>query len=196
MQICFLTSCTPVLRKFITLLHIFFDRSLWLLATLTTACKLQICSEFGLQNGTTYNSYIVEGDKLAVIDASHEKFRDLYLAALKEEIDPSNIDYILANHTEPDHSGLIPDLLNLAPDAVVVGSKVCIQFLQSLMLRPFKSMVVKVNFSPSSTFLVVFYALRMRRVHSCSTLHQVLLLLDLNNLVFSLEARVAEIALF
>lgn len=104
----------------------------------------QHCSEFGLQNGTTYNSFIIEGDKLAVVDASHEKFRDLYLSALKEEIDPSNIDYILANHTEPDHSGLIPDLLDLAPDAVVVGSKVCIQFLQNLMNRPFKSKVVKV----------------------------------------------------
>lgn len=104
----------------------------------------QHCSEFGLQNGTTYNSFIIEGDKLAVVDASHEKFRDLYLSALKEEIDPSNIEYILANHTEPDHSGLIPDLLDLAPDAVVVGSKVCIQFLQNLMNRPFKSKVVKV----------------------------------------------------
>jgi flavorubredoxin len=56
----------------------------------------QHCSEFGLQNGTTYNSFIIEGDKLAVVDASHEKFRDLYLSALKEEIDPSNIEYILA----------------------------------------------------------------------------------------------------
>lgn len=99
--------------------------------------------EFGLQNGTTYNSYVIEADKLTVIDASHEKFRELYMAAIKNEIDVSNIDYIVANHTEPDHSGLIPDLLELAPNAVVVGSKVCIQFLQNLVLRPFKSQVVK-----------------------------------------------------
>lgn len=99
--------------------------------------------EFGLQNGTTYNSYVIDADKLTVIDASHEKFRELYLSALKEQIEPSAIQYIVANHTEPDHSGLIPDLLELAPNATVVGSKVCIQFLQNLVLRPFKSQIVK-----------------------------------------------------
>eukprot|EP00897_Mesotaenium_endlicherianum_P005945 jgi/Mesen1/5379/ME000268S04584 len=99
--------------------------------------------EFGLQNGTTYNSYVIQGDRTAVIDASHEKFRELYLAALRGEVDPSTIDYVVANHTEPDHSGLIPDILALAPNAVVLGSRVCIQFLQNLVLTPFKSQVVK-----------------------------------------------------
>lgn len=99
--------------------------------------------EFGLQNGTTYNSYIIDAEKLTVIDVSHEKFRELYLSALREQIDPSTIQYIVANHTEPDHSGLIPDLLELAPNATVVGSKICIQFLQNLVLKPFKSLIVK-----------------------------------------------------
>uniref|UniRef100_A0A0C9RM04 TSA: Wollemia nobilis Ref_Wollemi_Transcript_11596_2105 transcribed RNA sequence n=1 Tax=Wollemia nobilis TaxID=56998 RepID=A0A0C9RM04_9CONI len=99
--------------------------------------------EFGLQNGTTYNSFIIDADKPTVIDASHEKFKGLYLSAIKEHIDPSTIEYIIANHTEPDHSGLIPDLLELAPNATVVGSKTCIIFLQNLVLRPFKSLVVK-----------------------------------------------------
>ncbi|KAL2650645.1 hypothetical protein R1flu_018773 [Riccia fluitans] len=99
--------------------------------------------EFGLSDGTTYNSYIIQGEKLAVIDASHEKFRDLYLSTLMDQIDVSTIDYIIANHTEPDHSGLIPDLLELAPNAKVVGSRVCIQFLQNLMLRPFDSIIMK-----------------------------------------------------
>ncbi|CAM6100511.1 unnamed protein product [Calypogeia fissa] len=99
--------------------------------------------EFGLSDGTTYNSYIIQGDDLAVIDASHEKFTDLYLAAVKGLIDPSTIKYVIANHTEPDHSFLIPNLLELAPDATVVGSKVCIAFLQNQVLRPFKSRAVK-----------------------------------------------------
>lgn len=99
--------------------------------------------EFGLQNGTTYNSYIIEADKLTIIDVSHERFRELYLSALQEKIEPSSIQYIVANHTEPDHSGLIPDLLELAPDATIVGSKVCIQFLKNLVLRPFKSLTIK-----------------------------------------------------
>ncbi|GBG88237.1 hypothetical protein CBR_g46804 [Chara braunii] len=99
--------------------------------------------EFGLQNGTTYNSYIIQGEKTAVIDASHEKFRELYLNALRKQIGLSTISYIVANHTEPDHSGLIADLVEIVPNATVVGSKICIQFLQNLILKPFKSQVVK-----------------------------------------------------
>lgn len=99
--------------------------------------------EFGLSDGTTYNSYIIAGDDLAIVDASHEKFKDLYLAAVQGLIDVSNVKYIIANHTEPDHSFLIPNLIEMAPDVTVVGSKVCIQFLQNLVLRPFKSKVVK-----------------------------------------------------
>ncbi|CAI5468440.1 unnamed protein product [Closterium sp. Yama58-4] len=100
--------------------------------------------EFGLLKGTTYNSYIIRGpDKVALIDASHEKFRELYLSALKAEIDIKDIDYVIANHTEPDHSGLIRDLIELNPNITVVGSKVCIQFLQNLVLKPFKSLVAQ-----------------------------------------------------
>lgn len=100
--------------------------------------------EFGLQNGTTYNSFLIRGaDKVALIDASHEKFRDLYFAALTKQIDVREIDYVVANHTEPDHSGLIRDLVDMNPNVVVVGSKVCIQFLQNLILRPFKSLVAQ-----------------------------------------------------
>ena len=58
------------------------------------------------------------------MDASHEKFRDLYLAALEGQIDLATIDYIVVSHTEPDHSGLVGALLDRAPNAVVVGSKV------------------------------------------------------------------------
>ncbi|CAI5508847.1 unnamed protein product [Closterium sp. Naga37s-1] len=100
--------------------------------------------EFGLLKGTTYNSYLIRGaDKVALIDASHEKFRELYLSALKAEIDIKDIDYVIANHTEPDHSGLIRDLIELNPNITVVGSKVCIQFLQNLVLKPFKSLVAQ-----------------------------------------------------
>ena len=99
--------------------------------------------EFGLQNGTTYNSFIIRGEKTALVDTSHAKFRELYMDTLKGEIDPSEIDYIVVSHTEPDHSGLIKDVLALAPNAVVVGAKVAISFLEELMHDPFESQVVK-----------------------------------------------------
>ncbi|MEO1619514.1 MAG: diflavin flavoprotein [Cyanobacteria bacterium J06632_3] len=99
--------------------------------------------EFGLQNGTTYNSFLIRGEKTALVDTSHAKFREQYIAALKGEIDPAEIDYIVVSHTEPDHSGLIKDVLALAPNAVVVGAKVAIAFLEDLVHQPFERKIVK-----------------------------------------------------
>ena len=99
--------------------------------------------EFGLQNGTTYNSFLIHGEKTALVDTSHEKFRQLYLDTLKGLINPSEIDYLIISHTEPDHSGLVKDVLQLAPDVTVVGSKVAIQFLEDLVHHPFKRLIVK-----------------------------------------------------
>jgi flavorubredoxin/flavin reductase (DIM6/NTAB) family NADH-FMN oxidoreductase RutF len=99
--------------------------------------------EFGLQNGTTYNSFIIRGEKTALIDTSHEKFRKLYLDTLTELINPTEIDYIVISHTEPDHSGLVRDILQLNPDATVVGSKVALQFLEDMVHQPFKKQIVK-----------------------------------------------------
>ncbi|MEO1506498.1 MAG: diflavin flavoprotein [Cyanobacteria bacterium J06633_23] len=99
--------------------------------------------EFGLQNGTTYNSYLVRGEKTALIDTSHAKFQRLYMDALTGLIDPTEIDYIVISHTEPDHSGLMKDVLDLAPQAVVVGAKVAVKFLEDLVHQPFQSQLVK-----------------------------------------------------
>ncbi len=99
--------------------------------------------EFGLQNGTTYNSYIIRGEKLALVDTSHEKFRQLYLDTLKGLINPEDIDYLVISHTEPDHSGLVKDILKLAPNVTVVGSKVAIQFLEDLVHHPFERQIIK-----------------------------------------------------
>ncbi|MBD2431483.1 MULTISPECIES: diflavin flavoprotein [Fischerella] len=99
--------------------------------------------EFGLQNGTTYNSFIIRGEQTALVDTSHEKFRQLYLDTLKNQINPADINYLIISHTEPDHSGLVKDVLQLAPDVTVVGSKVAIQFLEDLVHQPFKRRIVK-----------------------------------------------------
>ncbi len=99
--------------------------------------------EFGLQNGTTYNSFIIQGEKLALVDTSHAKFRQLYLELLTGFIDPSQLDYLIISHTEPDHSGLVKDILALAPQATVVGAKVAIKFLTDMVHQPFKHQIVK-----------------------------------------------------
>ena len=99
--------------------------------------------EFGLQNGTTYNSYLIRGDKIALVDTSHAKFRALYLDTLQGLIDPTEIDYLIVSHTEPDHSGLVKDFLKLAPQATVVAAKMAIKFLEDLVHQPFKQQVIK-----------------------------------------------------
>ena len=99
--------------------------------------------EFGLQNGTTYNSFLIRGEKIALVDTSHEKFRQLYLDTLKGLIDPTKIDYLIISHTEPDHSGLVKDVLQLAPQVTVVGAKVAIQFLEDFVHQPFNRIIVK-----------------------------------------------------
>ncbi|MBE9064075.1 diflavin flavoprotein [cf. Phormidesmis sp. LEGE 11477] len=99
--------------------------------------------EFELKNGTTYNSFIIRGEKTALVDTSHGKFRDQYMEDMIRNCDPQTVSYLIVNHTEPDHSGLIADILAWAPHLVVVGSKVAIQFLTNMIHQPFESLVVK-----------------------------------------------------
>ncbi len=99
--------------------------------------------EFGLKNGTTYNSFVIRGEKNALVDTSHEKFRQLYIDTLTGIINPTELDYLIVSHTEPDHSGLVKDFLTLAPQITVVASKVAIQFLDNLVHQPFKKQIVK-----------------------------------------------------
>lgn len=99
--------------------------------------------EFGLQNGTTYNSYLIQADKVALVDSSHEKFRQLYLDLLQGLIDPQRIDYLIVSHTEPDHSGLVKDILQLNPRITVVATKVALQFLDNFVHQPFERIQVK-----------------------------------------------------
>jgi len=99
--------------------------------------------EFGLRNGTTYNSFLVRGERTALIDSSHLKFESTWLPLLQEQITPKAIDHLIVSHTEPDHSGLIGHLIDLNPEIEIVASKVAIQFLENQVHRPFKSRAVK-----------------------------------------------------
>ena len=99
--------------------------------------------EFGLRNGTTYNSFLVRGERTALIDTSHLKFEGTWLPLLQEQIDPKAIDHLIVSHTEPDHSGLIGHLIDLNPEIEIVASKVAIQFLENQVHRPFRSRAVK-----------------------------------------------------
>ncbi len=93
--------------------------------------------------GTTYNSYFIEAEKRAVIETSKDKFSETYLNKIKAVCDPATIEYIILNHTEPDHSGSLDDLLQIAPNATVVGSGNAIRYLKDMLGHEFKHLQVK-----------------------------------------------------
>src|SRR4030066_1366518 len=74
------------------------------------------------QEGVTYNSYLVKGEKTALIDLTKSIKADEYISQIEELIDVSKIDYIVVNHMEPDHTGLLRIFRKLAPQAVILGS--------------------------------------------------------------------------
>lgn len=94
--------------------------------------------------GTTYNSYVVKGsEKIALFETVKAKCFDEYVEKLKEHIDPSEIDYIVVDHTEPDHAGSVEMLLDLAPNAKVVGSQAALDFLADIANREIDGIVVE-----------------------------------------------------
>ena len=93
--------------------------------------------------GTTYNSYFIDADKKAIIDTAKESFSEEYLAKVRKVVDPSKIEVIVLNHTEPDHSGNVKNLLDLAPNAKVYGSRQAINYLTEIINAPFESEIVK-----------------------------------------------------
>ena len=93
--------------------------------------------------GTTYNSYFINAGKKAIIEVAKEKFSDVYFSKLKTLGNPEEIEYIVLDHTEPDHSGTLRLLLDIAPNATVVGSGNAIRYLGDIVNKPFRSLVVK-----------------------------------------------------
>lgn len=90
--------------------------------------------------GTSYNAYVVKGkDKTALIDASHEKFRDTFLANVENEVAIEDIDYLIVNHTEPDHSGAIRYLLEKNPDLEIYGTHATLNNLKAITGMEFRS---------------------------------------------------------
>jgi len=93
--------------------------------------------------GTTYNSYFIDAEKKAIIDTTKETFWKTYEKKIRSVVDPAEIQYIILNHTEPDHSGNLAHLLNLAPHAKVVGTGSAIKYLHDLFELDFESITVK-----------------------------------------------------
>ena len=77
---------------------------------------------YSIHKGTTYNSYLIVDDKIALIDTVKAPFAGELLDRISEIIDPANIDYVISNHVEMDHSGAIPAVMNAARNATLITS--------------------------------------------------------------------------
>jgi anaerobic nitric oxide reductase flavorubredoxin len=79
--------------------------------------------ELSTHRGSTYNSYLILDEKTVLIDTVWGPFGERLLENIREIIDPAKIDIIVANHSETDHSGSLPELISHAPHAEIVVSK-------------------------------------------------------------------------
>ena len=95
------------------------------------------------KNGTTYNSYLVKGEKVAIIDTVKDKFSQPYLDRIAGLTDFGDIAYIVVQHNEMDHSGSLAALLDKAPQAEVVCSKPAAKYVQNVLNRPVKIRTVE-----------------------------------------------------
>jgi NADH oxidase (H2O-forming) len=93
--------------------------------------------------GTTYNSYFINAQKKTLVETCKAKFFDEYLTKIKTLCDSAEIEYIILNHTEPDHSGSVEHLLKIAPKATVVGSGNAIAFMKEFIGHDFPNLIVK-----------------------------------------------------
>ena len=98
--------------------------------------RLKFEIEYARQRGTTANSYIIQGDKVALIDPPGESFTDIFLTKLQKIIDPKLIDFVILGHVNPNRGVTLKALLELAPQVQFVCSNPGAIALRSILELP------------------------------------------------------------
>lgn len=84
--------------------------------------RLRFEIEYALARGTTANCYLIQGEKIAIIDPPGETFTEIYLEALNKRIDLQKLDYVILGHVNPNRAATLKALLELAPQITFVCS--------------------------------------------------------------------------
>ena len=95
--------------------------------------------------GVTYNSYIIADEKVALIDTVECGFEEEFLANINEAIGDRNIDYLVVNHMEPDHSSLIEYMLEKYPSLMIVANAKTVPMLKGYYKTPEERIMVIIN---------------------------------------------------
>lgn len=84
--------------------------------------RLKFEIEYSLQKGTTANSYLIEGEKTALIDPPGESFTQNYLESLQERFDLNQLDYVILGHLNANRKATLETLLKISPEITFVCS--------------------------------------------------------------------------
>ncbi len=99
--------------------------------------------EYSTHRGSSYNSYLIKEDKVALIDTVWKPFAKEFIDNLAREIDLNKIDYVIANHAESDHSGALPDLMKQIPETPIYCTKNGVKSLKGHYHKDWNFNVVK-----------------------------------------------------
>ena len=101
-------------------------------------------SQYVIPEGMSYNSYLILDDKVAILDTVDARKADIWLEGLGEALNGRKPDYLIVNHMEPDHSGVIGRLTELYPEITIVATAMAVKFLgQFNPGKTFRTQVVK-----------------------------------------------------
>ena len=99
--------------------------------------------ELSTHRGSTYNSYLIVDEKIALVDTVWGPFQDQLIENIREVVDPAKIDIVVANHAETDHSGSLPAVMRNTPNATVVVSNRGEESVEGHYHQPWKFKKVK-----------------------------------------------------
>ncbi|MFX1356428.1 MAG: FprA family A-type flavoprotein [Promethearchaeota archaeon] len=85
---------------------------------------------YSTHRGSSYNAYLVKGEKTVLIDSVKRPYFEYFLANIKAVCNPEEIDYFITNHVEPDHSGSFPLILKHLPNAELIASERGVEVLR------------------------------------------------------------------
>ncbi len=100
-------------------------------------------NEFSTNHGSTYNSYLIQEEKTVLIDTVWMPYAKEFVENLAQAIDLSEIDFIVANHGEVDHSGALPALMEQIPDVLIYCTENAVKSLKGQYHQDWNFNVVK-----------------------------------------------------
>jgi len=105
------------------------------------------------KRGTTYNAYLIDDEKVALVDTVKDRYFGEYLANIKEVLGDRKVDYIIVQHTELDHSGSLAKLVEVYPEAKVIGTKAALMYLKEIANKEINGEAVPAELPLGSTTL-------------------------------------------